>query len=189
MKKRLSILILGLFLCLYGCSTDRPSESETENVFETIEGSRENGYQIKDLTWGMSKDEVRQAINQEGLESDSDRLILNSSECDDFQHVKIYRFEDETKSNLITVEYTWTVASEDSFQSVVDSLCEYAAQQMETPDSGNDLTKEELLEMNTAAWAASDNSRVNILLSSDHKSVSVQINGPREVPKTLMPSG
>ena len=104
MKKRLSILILGLFLCLYGCSTDRPSVSETENVFETIEGSRENGYQIKDLTWGMSEDEVRQAINQEGLESDSDRLILNSSECDDFQHVKIYRFEDETKSNLITVE-------------------------------------------------------------------------------------
>ena len=185
MKKNFCIF-LGLLLCLYGCGTNQASGSESNDVFESIEGSREDGYTVRNLTWGMSEDEVREALDREALEADTDRLIFTPSEDDDLQYTELYSFEDDTRSSLITVEYTWSAVSEDSFQAVADSLYESASPQMAEPDQGGELTKE-MVETGVA-WTASDNSSVRVMPSSDQNIISVRISGPREAPKTLMPS-
>lgn len=133
----------------------------------------------------MTEEEVKSAIGQEKPESESDRLILQSSK-DGLQLAEVYTFADETKSSLVTVEYAWTADSDEEFQSVAESLCSFATQKMEVPDSGGELTKNALLETGTVTWTASDNSMVNVMCSQGQKTIAVQIHGPREVPKTLM---
>lgn len=181
-------LMLSVILTVFcGCGAGEDSGNKPEDVLTAMEGSREEGYTVRELDWGMTEVEVKSAIGQKEPESESDRLILQSSK-DGLQLAEVYAFADETKSSLVTVEYAWTADSDEEFQSVVKSLCSFAAQKMETLDGGEKLTEETLPEMGTAVWTASDNSMVNIIYSPQQKTIAVQIHGPREVPKTLMPS-
>lgn len=186
MEKKVYIYVLFLLLCLCGCEPSTSSTSASLNAFEAIEGSQEDGYTVKDLTWGMTEDEVRESLNREDFEADTDRLIYTVSEDDDLQYTELYYFEDDTRSSLVTVEYSWGATSEDSFQSVVNSLYESASQQLSIPDNGGTLTQE-MLESGVV-WTASDNSNVRVISSPDQNIISVQISCPREIPKTLMPS-
>ena len=186
MRKKDFIFFWGFLLCLCGCESIPLFNNEPENVFESLEGSSEDGYTVKNLTWGMSEDEVRESLDRENLETETDRLIFTSSEDDDLQYTELYSFEDSTRSSLITVEYTWSAISEDSFQAVVNSLYESAAQRMTEPDQGGKLTK--AMVETGVEWTAADNSSVRVMSSTDQNIISVRISGPREVPKTLMPS-
>lgn len=180
-------MLSGLLMVFCGCGTGEASGSGPEDVLAAMEGSREEGYTVKALDWGMTEEEVKNAIGQEEPDSQPDRLILQSSK-DGLQLVKAYTFADETKDCLVTVMYSWTANSDEEFQSVVEALCSCVTQKIEAPDSGGELTEDTLLENGTAAWTASDNSMVSIMCSLQQKTVAVQIQGPREVPDSLMPS-
>lgn len=185
-RKLYSLMVYGLLMVFCGCGAGETSGNETEDVIAAMEGSREEGYTVKDLDWGMTEEEVKSAIGQEEPDSQPDRLILQSSK-DGLQLVKAYTFADETKGSLVTVAYTWTAESDEEFQSVVESLCSCVTQKIEAPDGG-ELTKDTLMENGTAVWTASDSSMVSIMCVPQQKTVAVQIHGPREIPDSLMPS-
>lgn len=181
-------LMMSVMLTVFlGCGAGENSGNRPEDVLPVLEGSREEGYTVRELDWGMTEEEVKSAIGKKEPESETDRLILKSSK-NGLQLAEAYIFADETKSGLVTVEYGWTADSDEEFRSVVKSLCSFAAQKMGTLDSGEEVTENTLLEKGTAAWTASDNSTVNIMCSPQQKTIAVQIHGPREVPKTLVPS-
>lgn len=181
MKKITGLFLAGLLCCLCGCSAEEQKPSEIENVFQNMEGSTEEGYSVKNLEWGMAEEAVREATGEESLEADGDRLIA-TSESGDVQYAEIYIFADETRQNLVTVEYTWNSQEKDSFSSVSDALYQYAADAMEETDAGSKLT-EEMMETG-ATWTGSDGSMVQIL-SSGQSAISVRLHAPRQAPATL----
>lgn len=134
----------------------------------------------------MNEDELQKSLKHKKLEADADRLIFKASEDSGLQFTELYFFEDDTRSNLIKVEYSWSTSSEDSFQSIVNLLYESVSRRMPIPDERNILTKE-MVEMGVT-WTASDNSSVRIMSSTEQYTISIHINAPREVRKTLMPS-